>query len=122
MAAIDERTPTITSIYYANDSHDTLPLAVRYVTNRSLVYSWKDRGMGFSHPERMLQWHELFSEIDQYSTSTEWYLEHPETFLKFIQKLDADYFVLQKNNQEFEVDHGILIYENPSFLLLQVDK
>lgn len=122
LAAIDERTPTITSIYYANDSHDTLPLAVRYVTNRSLVYSWKDRGMGFSHPEKMLQWHELFSEIDQYSTSTEWYLEHPETFLKFIQKLDADYFVLQKNNQEFEVDHGILIYENPSFLLLQVDK
>ncbi len=122
LTAIDERTPTKSSIYYANDSHDTLPLAVRYISHRSLVYSWKDRGMGFSHPGKMLEWHEIFSQIDQYSTSTEWYLEHPETFIEFIQKLDADYFVLHKNNQEFEVNHGILIYENPSYFFVKVNQ
>jgi hypothetical protein len=121
LTAIDETTPQKTSIFFSNNSRDTLPLAVRYIAKRSLVYSWKDRGFGFSHPNKMLQWHEIFTVIDQYPTTAEWYMKNPEDFIDFIKNLNAKYFVINKNNLDIEVEIGELIYENQSYLLIRVD-
>lgn len=119
--AIDEKTPQKTSIFFSNNSRDTLPLAIRYISNRSLVYSWKDRGFGFSHPNKMIEWHEIFTVIDQYPTTAEWYQEDPEDFVDFIKKLNANYLVITKNNLDIVVKIGDLIYENQSYLLIRVD-
>lgn len=121
LTAIDELTPTTTSIFFSNNSQDTFPLAVRYISHRSLVYSWKDRGLGFSHPNKMLEWHNIFSVIDEYNTTTDWLIKEPENFINFIQGLDAEYLVLNKNNLDFEVKFGDPIYENQSYILIKVN-
>ncbi len=120
LSNINELTPPKSSIYYTNHSQDTLPLAVRYISNRSLVYSWKDRGMGFSHPGKMIVWHEIFEVIDKYPTSADWYKTNPQEFVDFVTSLNADYFVLQKNNLNVSVVEGEIIYENPTYFLVKI--
>ncbi len=122
LIAINQNTSQQAGIFFSNQSQDTLPLSVRYISQRSLVYSWKDRGLGFSHPGKMLIWHDIYTILDQYETSTEWYLSDSQGFFNFVENLGADYVVIPKNNKNFQVENEILIYENPSYYLVSIDQ
>ena len=122
MIALQSQTPVGSGVFFAQDARDTLPLAVRYLAQRSLVYSWKDRAVGFSKPAKMVKWDEIYTQLADYSTTYAWFLQSPAEFLDFTKNLGADYVVLNANPDQLYVPDlpVTIVYQNHSYSLLRI--
>jgi len=89
-----DHTPIDAAIFFTPKPRDTSALAVRYLSHRSLVYSWKDRGLGFTRPQKLLEWYDRYSQIAKYKTSTRWLSKNPEQFWEFLKGLGVTYLVV----------------------------
>ena len=123
LLALRNETPIGATIFFSDTPRATLPLAVRYYSQRSLVYSWKDRGLGFANPAKMIAWSELYYEMDAHGTINEWYEQDPTGLLNFVNSLGADYLVLNKplNPLEIRNHHLDLFYENETYIVLKLE-
>ncbi len=88
-----EQTPIDAAIFFAPKPTDTSALAVRYMAHRSLVYSWKDRGLGFVRPEKLLDWYKIYSELKENKSPNRWLSRKPDQFINFMRDIGADYYV-----------------------------
>lgn len=88
-----EQTPIDAAIFFAPKPTDTSALAVRYMAHRSLVYSWKDRGLGFVRPDKLLDWYKIYSKLKENKNPSRWLSRKPAEFTKFIKELGTDYYV-----------------------------
>jgi len=118
------QTPIDAAVFFTPKPTDTSALAVRYMAYRSLVYSWKDRGLGFTQPQKLLEWYDSYSQIAQYKTSTRWLSKNPEQFWDFLKVLGANYLVVPgkctsskqaPNNSQIE-----LIFKNADYSICQI--
>lgn len=120
--ALNEKTPANSGIFFSQFSTDTIPLTVRYLALRPLVFSWKDRGTTFASPGKLQEWHEAYQQLNQYKLTTDWFIENPEEFLQFTRDLGAEYVVLNLVLSPNELT-GLpveIIYTNQTFTVLKL--
>lgn len=122
ITALNEKTPINSGIFFAQFPTDTIPLTVRYLALRPLVFSWKDRAVGFSKPAKMVLWHEKYTEFSQYDLTTDWFAQDPRGFLEYTRRLGADYVVLnlQLNEDDLAGLGARVIYQNSTFTVLEL--
>lgn len=94
MLFIRDHTPQGSPIFFTPRYRDTTSLCVRYLANRPLVYSWKDRGLGSIRPEMFWQWYEIFKKLAKDKSPKKWLGRNPSDFIAYIKSLGARYLVL----------------------------
>ncbi|MCS7247954.1 MAG: hypothetical protein NZ840_06900 [Anaerolineales bacterium] len=118
-------TPIDAAVFFAPKPTDTGALAVRYMAHRSLVYSWKDRGLGFARPEKLVEWHVAYSKLKRYKTSKRWLAKDPEQFLQFLKALGASHFIVMGSCLPEDDSIGNLrvglVYKNSDYSVCRLD-
>ncbi|MFN3308558.1 MAG: hypothetical protein ACK44E_05050 [Anaerolineales bacterium] len=119
-----EQTPIDAAIFFAPKPTDTSALAVRYMAHRSLVYSWKDRGLGFVRPDKLLDWYQIYSNLKENKNPSRWLSRQPHQFINFIQDIGANYYVTLGYCVPQNVDSseaGIrLIFQNADYSICEI--
>jgi hypothetical protein len=121
--AIRQQTPEDGRIYYSTNAYDTAALPLRYLALRSLVYSYKDRGLlAYSNAAELEQWYQNMSEASAYKSDKIWLRSDPEGMRRFLDRLGADYLVVNfALGPGRAADIGAqIVYQNESFTLLQL--
>lgn len=94
MLFVRDHTPQGSPIFFTPSYQDTASLCVRYLANRPLVYSWKDRGLGFTRPDKFWEWYEVFQVFAKVKFPKKWLNSNPVDFIAYIKDLGARYLVL----------------------------
>ena len=123
ITAIQERTAPGASFFYSFDATDTRTLEIRYLAKRSLVYSYKDKGLlAYSNPEQLKNWYQIFEEVNSHKNIIYWAKNNPQNFMDFLKKYQVDYLILPGNYPEnfFANLETEIVFRNGSYLLLAV--
>lgn len=110
-------------VYFSDSAYDTLPLAVRYIAQRPLVYSYKDRGAGLNDLGMLRKWQDAFSELDAQGTAVLWLENDPHGFIDFTHKLGAEYIVINKIVSKDDIK-GLpvnIFYGNDTYTILELN-
>lgn len=122
LTVLRDKTEPGSPVFFSDSAYDTLPLAVRYIAQRPLVYSYKDRGAGISDMDKLMGWYSIFSQLSAQESTTAWFKEDPQGLMDFVHNLDAKYLVLNMPISKTEM--GILpaniFYENTTYTILEL--
>jgi len=126
LEAIQTRTPQDARFFasFANDTTMTFALTIRSTALRSLVYTFKDRGMMvYSNNQALNSWFETYQEIEQNILINNGnYLEQFRNYLDLAKKLGADYLVIDfppppDALQKYPLE---LVFQNPTYTLYKI--
>ncbi len=121
--AIRQQTPEDGRFYYSPSAYDTASLPLRYLTLRSLVYSYKDRGLlAYSNTADLEQWYQTMTEASSYKSDKIWLRRDPVGLRRFLDRLGTDYLivnfpVIPERAKDFGAN---IVYQNESFTLLHL--
>jgi hypothetical protein len=117
-------TPPGSSLFtsFSNTNKMAWSLDIRYLAKRSLVYSWKDRGiLTFSNTQALGQWSVIKDEINSVELGKYSEVERFSMYLELAERLHADYMVLDFNpGVQIEYPHKT-VYQNNSFILISLN-
>jgi hypothetical protein len=121
--AIRQQTPETARFYFSTDAYDTSSFSLRYLALRSLVYSYKDRGLlAYSNAADLEQWYQTMLEASAYKSDRVWMRRGPDGMRRFLDRLGVDYLIVNfPVIPERAVEFGARIeYQNNSFTLLEI--
>jgi len=109
-------------VFFSNSAYDTLPLAVRYIAQRPLVYSYKDRGAGYSDIGVLKEWYGSFSQLKAQESTIKWFREDPQGLIDFVNDLGGKYLVLEMPVSELEIGTlpARIFYKNTTYTILEL--
>ena len=118
--AIKELTPQDAGIL----GTDFSDLAIRYYTQRSLIYSYKDGGAFiYANHKNLMQWYEQFELMNEIEKSKQDRGLFLEGLIDFAQLNQGDFILLHKEESWLDnyLPGGVeLIYSNPTYELLKI--
>lgn len=122
LEVLHERTEPGAAVFFADHPADTTALAVRYLAQRPLVYSWKDRGAGLSDLDLMDRWFEIYSRLESEETTYKWFQDNPADLIQFVQGLGAKYLILNGQVTISEIDAlpASVFYKNKTYIILEL--
>ncbi len=116
-----EQTPIGSPVFFTENTRDTLPLVVRYMAYRPLVYSWKDRGLGFADPQKLLDWYSIYRTLNQYQKFERWLRRDPNSFFLYTKSLGSKYVVLPcpcPNSDQ--IDNAKVVFTNEAYSIYEI--
>ncbi|MCX8061064.1 MAG: hypothetical protein N3D16_00625 [Anaerolineales bacterium] len=120
-----ENTPRDAAVFFAPIPRDTSALAVRYMAHRSLVYSWKDRGIGFAFPDKLIEWYQIYAVLIQHKNPRRWLSKDPDGFATLMRDLRVDYLIMVGScspKVEYKGEFRIkTIFRNSDYSVCQID-
>lgn len=124
LVVLGERTAPGSPVFFAVHPTDTIALTVRYLAQRPLVYSWKDRGAGVANMELMDRWLPIYTRLAQEETTYAWFQRDPQGLLDFVQSLGAEYLILQGQVSISEIASlpAEIFYENETYAILELNR
>ena len=116
-------TPIGSTVFFSDTPQEVMPLSVRYYAHRSLVYSWKDKGVGHSDPAAMAEWSEMYYALEAHETTAHWYEQNTGEFLDFVRDLGADYLIVNVEVTEQEEKNFCmeLVFQNETYSMLKLN-
>lgn len=122
LTVLRDKTEPGSPVFFSDSAYDTLPLAVRYIAQRPLVYSYKDRGAGISDMDKLMGWYSIFSQLSAQESTTAWFKEDPQGLMDFVHNLDAKYLVLNMPIAKTEMGTlpANIFYENTTYTILEL--
>lgn len=106
----------------AMTSDDSFSLPVRYLAERSLVFSYKDRGLlVYSNAQALTQWHEIYKQLEYFRTNPRRALK-VETVLNLTKTYRIDYLLLDFDPGKINLGilNGQLLYHNKTYYLIKL--
>jgi hypothetical protein len=101
---------------------DTYSLGVRYMAERPLVFSYKDRGLlAYSNAQELNQWHEIYKQLEYFKSNPRRALK-VQTILDLMKQYKIDYLLLDFNPgpNNLNLLNGQDIYHNKTYYLVRL--
>jgi hypothetical protein len=117
-------TPPGSSIFtsFSNTNKMAWSMDIRYLANRSLAYTWKDRGiLTFTNAQAMEQWSYINDAINAIESGEFSNLERFSMYLDLAERQHADYLVIDFNPGAQVEDLYKVVYKNNSFILISLN-
>jgi hypothetical protein len=99
-------------------------LGVRYVSERPLVFSYKDRGLlAYSNAQALNQWHEIYKQMEYFRTNPRRALK-VQTILDLMKQYKIDYLLLDfdPGPNNLNLLNGTVIYSNKTYFLVSLSQ
>ncbi len=125
LAAIKEQVPPGSPIFSSGallGLDGSYSLGVRYVAERPLVFSYKDRGLlAYSNAQALDQWHEIYKQMEYFKTNPRRALK-VQTILDIMKEYKIDYLLLDFNPgpNNLNMLNGQEIYHNKTYYLVKL--
>ena len=97
-------------------------LGVRYVSERPLVFTYKDRGLlAYSNAQALNQWHEIFKQMENFRGNYPRTLK-VQTLLDLIKQYKIDYLLLDfdPGPNNLKLLNGQIVYYNRTYYLVSL--
>ncbi len=126
LAAIKEQVPPGAPIFSSGSlfGDGSYSLGVRYVAERPLVFSYKDRGLlAYSNAQALNQWHEIYKQMEYFYSNPRRALK-VQTILDLMKQYKIDYLLLDFNPGPNNLDllNGQEIYHNKTYYLVKLQQ
>lgn len=123
LETLKDRTEPGSPVFFATHPADTTALTVRYLAQRPLVYSWKDRGAGVANMELMERWFDIYTRLEIEGPTYSWFRRDPKGLIDFVQSLGAKYLILDGQVSISDVDAlpANIFYKNGTYTILELE-
>lgn len=123
LEVLKDRTESGSPVFFAVHPADTTALTVRYLAQRPLVYSWKDRGAGVANMELMERWFDIYKRLEKEGPTYSWFRRDPRGLIDFVQGLGTKYLILEGQVSMSDVDTlpVSIFYNNRTYTILELN-